>query len=187
MLLYYHNKVYKFLKYLLYPGEKELQQQSEVKPSLIKISAIKTWIVALAIILPPIFYILNLVIMSWGMGWIYPAILPLPMLWNLLILYLFSRISKSFKLSQQDLTLLFMILWLSAGSMYASYGMYYWPPSELLVGGSMDYAIRGLAVGDPYSSVWQANLAPILAPKDSAVEKLFGTVEGLILLHGLVQ
>lgn len=150
-----------------------MQQQSEVKPSIIKISAIKTWIVALAIILPPIFYILNLVIMSWGMGWIYPAILPLPMLWNLLILYLFSRISKSFKLSQQDLTLLFMILWLSAGSMYASYGMYYWPPSELLVGGSMDYAIRGLAAGDPYSSVWQANLAPILAPKDSAVVKAF--------------
>jgi len=150
-----------------------MSETTTVEKKVVKPSGLKTWIIITAIVFPPIAYFLNLVMGSFGQQWIYPTIIPFPFIWNLFILYALTKLSPRLKLTPQELVLFFVICWLSAGSMYAAFGLSYWPPAELLMGGSMDYAIRGLAVGEPYTSIWMKYLPGIMAPKDPEVVKAF--------------
>jgi len=137
----------------------------------VKPSGLKTWIIISAILIPPVGYFLNLVMQGFGAWWNYPLIFPLPFFWHIVIFYLLTKVSKSFRLSPQELTLFFVICFITAGGMYAAYGFGYWTTTPL-PHWNIGFATSGLN-SEAYKSVFYEKVPPFIVPKDPVVMHAF--------------
>ncbi len=137
----------------------------------VKPSGLKTWIMISAILIPPIGYFLNLVMQGFGAWWNYPLIFPLPFFWNLIIIYMLSKLSGRLRLSPQELTLFFVICYITAGSYYAAQGIGYWTTTPI-TNWSIAHVTTGLNT-ETYKTVFYEKVPPFLVPKDPIVMNAF--------------
>lgn len=135
-----------------------MSEELEKKPAL------RPWIIAYAIVFPPIAFFFNNWHQSLGRWWLFPAIIPLPMIWMLIMFYALEKVSPRFKISQQEMVLFFVINFMVSGSMYAAFGIHYWTSVPLP---TWNYAkfIHGKIV-EPYRDVFLRELPAFLAPND---------------------
>ncbi|MGC8935453.1 MAG: DUF6785 family protein [Thermoproteota archaeon] len=145
--------------------------EAKTVEKVVKPSGLKTWVIIAAIVIPPVGYFLNLIMQGFGAWWNYPLIFPLPFFWNLVILYVLSKFSNKFKLSPQELTLLFVICFITAGGMYAAYGFGYWTTTPL-PNWNIGFATSGLN-REAYKDVFYKNVPSFIVPKDPAVMRAF--------------
>ena len=145
--------------------------ETKTVEKVVKPSGLKTWVIIAAIVIPSVGYFLNLVMQGFGAWWNYPLIFPLPFFWNLIILYMLSKFSNKFKLSPQELTLLFVICFITAGSQYAAFGIGYWTTTPL-PNWNIGFATSGLN-REAYKDVFYKNVPSFIVPKDPAVMHAF--------------
>lgn len=129
-----------------------------------KIPALKPWVILYAIIFPPLAFFFNQWHQALGRWWLFPAIIPLPMIWCLIIFFVLEKASPKFKISQQEMTLFLLVNFMVSGSMYVSYGLHYWTSCPLPCWNYGLY-IHGKIV-DPYKDVFLEKLPSYLAPND---------------------
>lgn len=135
------------------------------RESVEKISGLKPWIIAYAIVWPPIAFFFNNWMQSLGRWWLWPALVPLPAIWYLIIFYALEKATKGkFSISPQEMTLFIVINYITAGSMWVAYGLHYWTSVPLI---TWNYAmfIHGKIV-DPYAPVFRQVFPSFIAPVD---------------------
>ena len=127
-------------------------------------SALKPWLILYAIIFPPLAYFFNNWHQALGRWWLFPAIIPLPVIWLLIIFFVLEKASPRFKINAKEMTLFVIINYMVSGSMYVSYGLHYWTSIPLPTWNYGSF-IHGKIV-DPYKDVFLQKLPSYLAPSD---------------------
>lgn len=143
------------------------QQSTEVKAP----SGLRPWIIAFALIFPPIAWFFNQVIQGLTPWWVFAGILPLPMLLNIVIFFVLSQISPRFRISRQEWACLTTILWLVGGAHFLETGIDYWTTNPLPTY-NIAYFLTGQFT-DPYRAVFAQKMPSILAPKAADVINSF--------------
>ena len=133
--------------------------RQEGKPEKVEkvATGLKSWIIAYSLLFPPIAFFFNNWMQSLGRWWLWPAILPLPMIWYLILFH-----ALRLKISPQEMTLFTIVNFITGGSMYVAYGLHYWTSVPLI---TWNYAmfIHGKIV-DPYKDVFRSVFPSFLAP-----------------------
>ncbi len=142
------------------------QRESEIRPS-----GLKPWIIATALLFPPISFFTNQLMITMGTWWIWPALLPFPVTFYILLFYGLSKVSTRFKLSPQELACFLTITWLIAGTTYTQNNVPYWTICPLPTYNFARY-IHGL-YNDPYKDAFWENVPPYMAPKNMEALKAF--------------
>jgi len=129
-----------------------------------RVTGLKPWLIVYAILWPPVAFFFNNWMISLGRWWLFPAIVPLPIIWILVLFYAAEKVSPRFKLSQQEMTIFIIINFLTAGSWWLLSGLHYWTLVPLV---NWNYAmfIHGKIV-DPYKDVFLSKLPAFLSPND---------------------
>jgi len=137
---------------------------------VVRPSALKAWIIAAAIIIPSVGYFLSIVMHGFGVWTRYRFIFPLPWVWMLVILYALRKFSPRLKITTQELTLLFVICFITVGMTYGYHGLGL--GTAFLPQLNLGYLTSGLN-RDPYKDIFYKNLPSFLVPKDPAVMYAF--------------
>jgi hypothetical protein len=87
---------------------------------------IKTWIIVLALIFPPIFFFLNMPLHSMTQWWVWPAWFPIHFFWFLLLFHYLGKISPKLKLGPTEVVLILTIFYLVSGKEYLYEGIHDW-------------------------------------------------------------
>ncbi|MGC9086116.1 MAG: DUF6785 family protein [Thermoproteota archaeon] len=87
---------------------------------------IKTWIIVLALIFPPIFFFLNMPLHSMTQWWVWPAWFPIHFFWFLLLFHYLGKISPKLKLGPTEVVLILTIFYLVSGKEYLYEGIHNW-------------------------------------------------------------
>ncbi|MEM1829350.1 MAG: DUF6785 family protein [Thermofilaceae archaeon] len=128
-----------------------------------RVSGLKPWIIAYAIIFPPIAFFFNNWMQSLGRWWLWPAIIPLPMIWYLILFYALEKATRGrVSISPQEMTLFTVINFITAGSMYVSYGLHYWTSVPLITWNYAHFIFGNLM--EPYSAVYRKLFPSYIAP-----------------------
>jgi hypothetical protein len=146
-------------------------EKAEMIEKVAKPTGLRAWILVAAVIIPATGYFLNLVMQGFGAWWNYPLIFPIPFFWILVLLYLLSKFSSKFKLTSQELTLLFVICYITAGSYYAAQGIGYWTTTPI-TNWSIAHSTSGLNI-EAYKDIFYKNVPSFIVPKDPAVMRAF--------------
>ena len=137
--------------------------ETAAKEKVEVVSGLRPWVIAYAIIFPPIAFFFNLWMQSLGRWWLWPALLPLPTIWYILLFYAIPPLRR---ISPQEFTLFTIVNFITGGSMYVAYGLHYWTSVPLI---TWNYAffIHGKCV-DPYREVFRRVIPCFMAPCDPA-------------------
>ncbi len=144
-------------------------EATEAKPEKVE-TGLRPWVIATAIIMPPLAFFLNNWMQSLSRWWLYPALLPLPFFWFLVIFYIIERLTKK-KFTPQELALFLTICYMLGGQVYGFCGIQQWT-SVPMVTNSWLYWLYGACV-DPYKEVF-AKLPPhYIIPRVEAALRAF--------------
>lgn len=132
---------------------------------------LKPWIIAVAIIVPPIAFVLNTIMQSFTDWASWPGIFPLPWFLNLLILFLLEKASPKLRISPLNLVLLFTIMYLVAGQAYAEYGLLQWTLAPLPTFNQAIFVYAGAT--DPYREITRMLVPTPVRPPDSIIDSIY--------------
>ena len=129
-------------------------------------TGLRPWIIATAILFPPLSYLANQTMIGFTTWWTWPSILPPSIPVFIGIVYALSKVSAKFKISAQEWACLITIFWMTAGTTYLQNNVPYWTITPLPTYNSMRY-VSGL-YNEPYREVFWENVPAYMAPKDTA-------------------
>jgi len=134
-------------------------------------TGLKPWIIAAAIIFPPISYLANRMMIGFTTWWIWPSILPPSVVVFIMLLYALTKGSSKFKISAQEWACLLTIFWMTAGTTYLQNNVPYWTISPLPTYNVLRY-VHGLYF-EPYKEVFWERVPAYMAPKDAVALENF--------------
>jgi len=97
------------------------------------VSALKPWVFIAAILVPPVFFFLNMPLHSMVQWWVWPAWFPPHFFIIIAIFWLWSRATGR-SVRAQSLVVLFAICYLVSGWSYMMYGIHYWTMFPMFTG-----------------------------------------------------
>ncbi len=107
------------------------------------ISTLKPWVFIAAILMPPVFFFLNIGLHAMVQWWVWPAWFPPHFFVVILFVWAWCRITGRPLPRPQYLVILFAICYLVSGWSYMLYGIHYWTMFPMFTG-SYGYFVRGL-------------------------------------------
>ncbi|RLE87786.1 MAG: hypothetical protein DRJ67_03875 [Thermoprotei archaeon] len=135
-----------------------------------KPSAVKPWSIILALIMPPIFFLLNAPLHMFVQWWVWPAWFPPQWPVMMLFFYLFYK-ATGVKPSAPTMVALLSIFYVVSGWTYLIGGTHCWTIFPLYTAG-MGFFVHGLWA-DPYKDLFWKYTPGFVAPKDMRVLQAF--------------
>jgi hypothetical protein len=138
--------------------------EAAAKEKVEVVSGLRPWVIAYAIVFPPIAFFFNNWMQSLGRWWLWPGLIPFPVLWFLLLFYAIPPLRN--KITPQEFTLFTIVNFITGGYTYITYDILYFTTAPIA---TYNYAlfIHGKCV-DPYKEVFRRVIPCFVAPCDPA-------------------
>lgn len=133
-------------------------------------SAIRPWLIVLALVMPWLFFFLNAPLHMFVQWWVWPAWFPPQWPVMMLLFYLFYKFTGK-KITAPTMIALLSIFYVVSGWTYLIGGTHCWTIFPLYTSG-FGYYIHGL-YAEPYRSVFWEYVPGFVAPKDPKVIEAF--------------
>jgi len=143
------------------------QKSEEKTPSEEYISVLKPWILIIAILMPPVFFFLNIGLHAMVQWWVWPAWFPPHFFVVIGAIYLWCKATGRPMPRPQYLVALFVICYIVSGWSYMLYGVHYWTMFPMFTG-NYGYWVHGLWDETYRTLAWDA-FPGFTAPHDLSV------------------
>ncbi|MEM4489486.1 MAG: hypothetical protein QXK88_11970, partial [Desulfurococcaceae archaeon] len=145
--------------------ERGLTTEKRYRPS-----ALKPWLIATAVIMPPLFFFLNAPLHMFVQWWVWPAWFPPQWPVMMLIFYLIYK-TMGKKITAPTMVALLSIFYLVSGWTYLIGGTHCWTIFPLYTAG-MGWFVHGL-YAEPYRTLFWETVPGFVVPKNPEVIRAF--------------